>query len=359
MAAAGGDAGAKAAEPREQRAWIYTSTTPTLEANLHLSESFPYPRSSAKGGHPLGADEVVVRVTAAALNPVDYKLPELGVAARAVIPTPASPGLDYAGVVVAAGSAAARDLAPGTAVFGRVNPGRFGTLARFIVARRDGCAPLPAGLTPEHAACLGTAALTAYQTLQPYVKAGDRVFINGGSGGTGTFGIQVAKALGCVVTTSCSAANVELCRSLGADEVLDYTTQNVTAALKARGAGAFRLVVDNVGHSPPDLYKAADVFLQPGGAFVQVGAAASLGSVRALASRALVPSFLGGGKSKLVVAVAKNKHDDLVQLARWVQEGKLKPVVDEVFAYEDAPKAFAKLRTGRARGKIVVKAEDI
>ncbi|KAI1496978.1 hypothetical protein F5X99DRAFT_398378 [Biscogniauxia marginata] len=220
----------------------------------------------------------------------------------------------------------------------------------------------------EEASCIGTAGLTAYQSIAPYVRpgAGDRVFINGGSGGTGTFGIQVAKALGCHVTASCSGPNVALCRSLGADAVIDYTREDVCAVLASSssssssdpgsGARAFRLVVDNVGVSPPDLYSAADRFLDPEeGRFVQVGGEPTLAGLRVAASRALLPAFLGGGRRRWEFIVTRNDAEDLAQLGRWVREGKLKPVVDEVFGFEDVPKAFEKLKTKRARGKIVVR----
>ncbi|KAK8071218.1 zinc-binding dehydrogenase [Apiospora hydei] len=337
------------------RAWTYTAASPSLESCLHLSADAPHPKPT---GIPAASqkDEVLVRVTAAAINPIDYKLPEGlgGLGTRALFGHPAVPGLDYAGVVVAAGGAGG-ELAEGTPVFGRLEPCRFGTLGEFVVATRAGCAPLPAGVDPVDAACVGTAGLTAYQSLQPYVAPGDAVFINGGSGGTGTWGIQMAKALGCKnVVVSCSAGNADLCRRLGADEVIDYASQNVTEVLKAKGQ-VFKVVVDNVGSSPADLYKQAGAFLVPGGQFVQVGASASFGGAKSLVERMLMPGFLGGGKSKFSLMMAKNDHDALAQIGTWMQEGKVKPVIDEVFPYEDATKAFQKLKTGRAKGKVVIK----
>ncbi|KAK8099531.1 Zinc-binding dehydrogenase [Apiospora kogelbergensis] len=350
--ATSGTAGSQ--QQKTMRAWTYTTASPNLESCLHLSVDAPHPKPQ---GIVAGSqkDEVLVRVTAAALNPVDYKLPEGlgGLGTRAVFGHPAVPGLDYAGVVVA--SSASNGLAAGTPVFGRLDPGRFGTLGEFVVATRAGCAPLPPGVDPADAACVGTAGLTAYQSLAPYVAPGDAVFINGGSGGTGTWGIQMARALGCAeVVVSCSAANAALCRELGATEVIDYAAQDVTAALRARGP-VFKVVVDNVGTTPADLYKASDAFLVPGGQFVQVGGSASLASAKMFAERMLLPGFLGGGKSKISLMMTKNDHDALVQIGAWMKEGKVKAIVDEVFAYEDAPKAFQRLKTGRAKGKIVVK----
>ncbi|KAK8068241.1 Zinc-type alcohol dehydrogenase-like protein [Apiospora saccharicola] len=353
----GASTGATAQHPKTMRAWTYTAASPNLESCLHLSADAPHPKpagilaSSKK-------DEVLVRVTAATINPIDYKLPEGlgGLGTRAMFGHPAIPGLDYAGVVVASSASnSSGGLAEGTPVFGRLEPCRFGTLGEFVIATRAGCAPLPANVDPVDAACVGTAGLTAYQSLAPYVVPGDSVFINGGSGGTGTWGIQMAKALGCTkVVASCSAGNADLCKRLGADEVIDYATQNVTEVLKAKGP-VFKVVVDNVGSSPSDLYKQAGTFLVPGGQFVQVGASASLGGAKTLVERMLLPGFLGGGKSKFSLMMAKNDQDALAQIGTWMQEGKVKAVVDEVFSYEDAPKAFQRLKTGRSKGKVVIK----
>lgn len=185
------------------------------------------------------------------------------------------------------------------------------------------------------------------------MKPGDKVFLNGGSGGTGTFGIQIAKSRGCHVTVSCSPAKADLCRSLGADEVIDYTTVDISQALKAKGQ-VFGLVVDNVG-SPENLYKAADDFLLPHGKFVQVGGPVSLSSAKTVASRLLLPSFLGGGKHKYEFYTIKHGQEDLKQLGQWVAEKKVKVVIEETFELEDLPKAFEKLRKGRNAGKLVIR----
>ncbi|RYP67756.1 hypothetical protein DL771_007089 [Monosporascus sp. 5C6A] len=345
--------------PKSMRAWLYSSVQNGLENSLTLSDAAPQPPFPSS---PNAKDEALVKVHYAALNPADYKVAELGLAARAVIPVPASPGLDFAGTVV---ESRIEGYAPGDRVFGRLGQGRFGALGEYVVARRAG-APGYAGLTrvPEgvgldQASAIGTAGLTAYQGIAPNVKPGDRVFINGGSGGTGTFGIQIAKALGCSVVASCSAANADICKALGADEVIDYRTQDVCEALRARARDGdkFALVVDNVGF-PRNLYKAADDFLSPGGKFVQVGAGFSLGDVRTVASRALLPSFLGGGRRKYQVLVVNSKQEDFVRIAEWMAEGKVKAVIDETFAYKDVPEAYRKLKTGRARGKIIVKVSE-
>jgi alkaline phosphatase D len=194
--------------------------------------------------------------------------------------------------------------------------------------------------------------MTEWGCIVPYVKEGSKVFIHGGSGGTGTFGIQIAKALGCHVTTSCSTGNVSLCKSIGADEVIDYKTANVSEELKKKGQ-VFDLVVDNVG-DPNDLYIAANTFLKSTGKFNLVGFQMSLAGIASTASRMLWPGFLGGGKRSLVIAMVQNEYNAYVQLGKWMQEGKLKAVIDSTYEYSDAPKAFERLKTGHAKGKVVV-----
>src|SRR5271163_2321905 len=253
----------------------FSSTSGGLEKHLKLTETASPPPAT------LSPEQISIEVISMALNPVDYKIPELPLVGGMMVPKPASPGIDYCGRVVNTGAAMKEILKPGQLVFGRLDrPVKFGTLGQFITAPRAGCVALPSGIEPDHAAAIGTAALTAYQSIIPNVKSGDKVFINGGSGGTGVFGIQFAKVKGCHVTTSCSTPNVQLCKELGADDVIDYKTANVSQALKAGGA-QFNLVVDNVGE-PYDLYKASDHFLSPSGKFVQVGAAVTLAGISSI-----------------------------------------------------------------------------
>ncbi|KAI0409971.1 hypothetical protein F4802DRAFT_8949 [Xylaria palmicola] len=355
----------KQAEPRTDanantmRAWTYTKAGSNLAAALTLSSSARRPPT------PLPADRLLVRVTHMSPNPADHKIPEIGRAATLLMTRSlgaVTPGLDYAGVVeeVGRGLAGAGYYARGDAVFGCVGPTAFGTLAEYVQPTAAGCAVLPPSVSPADASTLGTAAQTAYQALRRgHVGPGDEVFVNGGSGGVGTFAVQIAaRALGCVVTTTCSARNAELCRALGAATVLDYAATDVVAALRARGR-VFRLVVDNVGDSPAGLYAAADDYLVPDGAFVQVGGQLSLAGARIALSRALLPGFLGGGRRAWTFMLAEARREDLEQLARWMQEGTIRAVVDgDVFPFEEAPKAYEKLNTGRTRGKLVVKVSD-
>lgn len=341
--------------PNTMKAWQYSLTAGGLQRNLKLNTSAALPSNAIS----LPADKTLVQVITATLNPVDYKLAEIPLVGRLLTGQPACPGIDYAGRVVATGSnskkVSTQDLNPGQLVFGRLEPpAKFGTLAEYIVASRAGCVPIPEGVSPDDAACIGTAGQTAYQCIVPNVEPGQRIFINGGSGGTGSFGIQFAKAKGCSVVTSCSTANVELCKNLGADEVVDYKKQDLVAELTR--LGKFDLVVDNVG-KPVDLFWQAHHFLKEGAKWVQVGAGFGLGDIWALMSRKMWPKFLGGGATEFEFLRVANNYDQAKQIGQWMQEGKVKAVTDEVFGMEDKGpiKAFERLKTGRAKGKVVVR----
>jgi NADPH:quinone reductase-like Zn-dependent oxidoreductase len=323
------------------RAWLYSNTTNGLEKNLTLHASTRAPPS-------VSGDNVLIQVLSASLNPADFKVPEMGLFARKlVIGTPASPGMDFCGKVVTAGPDT--DFAPGQLVYGCLSkPAQFGSLGEYLISSASLLAPVPEGVEIDHAASIGIAGQTAYQSLSGYVSAGDKVFINGGSGGCGIFAIQIAKEMGCHVTTTCSTKNVDFVRGLGADVVIDYSAEDVVARLRGDGI-VFDHIVDHIGYPAP-LYRESNHFLAPGKAFVQVGASA----MATFAERLVVPGFLGGGKRKYVIFFFKNTREDLVKVGEWVQKGAVKVQLDTAFDFEDAVHAFEKLRSGRARGKIVV-----
>lgn len=208
-------------------------------------------------------------------------------------------------------------------------------------------------MSPDEGAAVGTAGMTAYQSLLPqHVKAGSSIFINGGSGGVGTFGIQIAKALGAKVTTSCSTANAELCKNLGADEVIDYKTSDLISTLKAKGQ-VFDAVIDNVGSSWV-LFNQCEAYLKPNGVFVQVAAQVTVAGMGGMIRKMMQPKILGGVGRKFHFVSVKSRAEDFEQVGKWMKEGKVKPVIGETFAFEDVPKAFESLRTGHTKGKIVV-----
>jgi NADPH:quinone reductase-like Zn-dependent oxidoreductase len=147
-----------------------------------------------------------------------------------------------------------------------------------------------------------------------------------------------------------------LCKDIGADDVIDYRSTNVVEAL-SKNEKPFDFVLDNIG-ADSSIYWKAPTFTKPGAKYVQIGAAADLRSVFDLAYRFLVPAALGGGKRPFAFGMTKTNFEHFTTLGEWMAEGKLKPVIDEVFAFEDAPKAYRKLKTGRARGKIVVRVRE-
>ncbi|KAF3050679.1 hypothetical protein E8E11_009693 [Didymella keratinophila] len=332
--------------PTTMRAWQWTTCTTILESALTLNPSTPL-RS-----RPLNPGECLIRVHAASLNPVDYKLAELPIVGRMAIPKPATPGLDFSGTVAEIGPDSR--LKVGQRVFGKLEPKQqYGTLGEYIIGSRAGTVPLPDGISFEEGATMGVCGLVTYQCLVKNVKKGDRVLINGGSGGTGTFAVQIAKALGCEVVTTCSGAKVQLCKDLGADEVIDYRAQDVTSALEKNGK-QFDFVLDNVGE-PAALYWKAPSFTKTDAKYVQIGSQVSLEFIYDLAFRFVIPTWLGGGQRPFSFTFASTNFDDYQGLAKLVAQGKVKPVIDEVFELENTADAYKKLRTGRARGKIVVK----
>lgn len=330
--------------PSAIKAWQYTTTKGGIEKNLKLNPSAPLPKPKP--------NQHLIQIIAIALNPIDYKPSEIPGVVQVAISKPATPGLDYAGhiVTLAAGS----DLKVGQLVFGVAGtlPIAGGALSEYAIVKYENAVAIPEGVDPIDAATVGVAGLTAYQSIVPRVKAGDKIFINGGSGGTGAFGIQFAKAAGCQVTTTCSTANVELVKSLGADRVIDYKKEGVLEALKA-SEHKFDHAVDNVG-SDDQLIWHSHEFLRPGGALVVVGGEPSFKAISQGLKRKLWPTFLGGMKGKVEGFWPQQKPEDLRQIGELMKERKVKAVIDQRFPFEQAPQAFERLKTGRARGKIVI-----
>lgn len=339
------------------RAWLWTTASGGLEKNLYLSDTAERPGQTLKG------NQILVKVHSAALNPADFAFPELGgwIFSRFVVSTPATPGMDFAGEVVALGpdvdeQSPTSGVRVGQKVFGNLSPPvSRGALAEYLVTRADLVYPVPEGVDLDQVASVGVAGQTAYEALKNPVAAlapGDHVFINNGSGGVGVHAIQMAKILGCSVTVTCSTRNIEFCKELGADEVIDYTATDVIDVLRRRGP-RYSLAIDNVGNSPAALYRESHNFLLPGKPFVQVGR----GTVPSLLDRQLRPSFLGGGQRPFWFQRVGNSREQLKQIAEWLQQGKLRVPIDGTYAFEDVPKAFEKLKTYRARGKIVIHVE--
>ncbi|KAL5380721.1 hypothetical protein PMIN02_010525 [Paraphaeosphaeria minitans] len=337
------------------RAWQFTTLNTPFESNLTINTipKLTAPTQSTS----LKTPSILIRIHAASLNPADHKVPLTPLVGRFLTPQPATPGLDYAGIVEAVPDGCPTTLKPGDRVFGRHEwPYQHGALAEYILGQPNGVVKLPDGLSFVQGAALGTAAVSALQPLEmANIKEGGSVLINGGSGGVGSFTVQIAKLLGAAhVTVTCGPANVERVKALGADDVINYREVDVVGVLKANAKDSGRLydaVIENVG-AVDSLYEECHEFVRPGGVFVQVAGT----NVFFTAKRLILPGFLGGGKVRYRSYLATNVPEELQRIAEWVNEKKLKVEIDEEFAFEEATKAFAKLRGGRAQGKIVVRA---
>lgn len=315
-----------------------------LEAAIQVSSDVPLPRNTSN----LPDEHVLVKVHFTALNPIDFKFSENPVISKFLKTT--IPCLDFAGIVVSSRSSR---FTTGETIFGQTQPPNFGACAEYVVVGAQHCAKVPEGVNLQDAATIGIAGLMAYQSIVPFVKANDRVFINGGSGGVGTYGIQITIAMGCSIVVACSRTNAELCKRLGAESVIDYRNQNVADALERRNE-QFDLIIDNV-LSNLDIYWRCHKFLRPHGRYVTTAIRPEVEFAWSAFKAFLWPAILGGGQRKFSIAARKSNTTDYEQIAAWVQDGTVKPVTEHVYAVEDVAEAFERLRSGRARGKLVLK----
>ncbi|KAM3496730.1 hypothetical protein MY10362_009897 [Beauveria mimosiformis] len=298
--------------------------------------------------------QILIQVAAATINPADYKSPEMGFVTRVVLSYPNGAAMDLSGRVVGAAASVA-DVKIGDHVVARMDPFKVpGALSEYVIASKGDYAPLLKSVDLDQAAGLGTAGLTAYQTIKPYVKPGDKIFINGGTGGVGMYAIQVAKLLGCHVTVTCSTGKVALCKDLGADQVIDYKTNNVVESL-SRAGKVYAHAIDTVGTSPRHLHASSSKFLLPDAKFVLVAGAMTWDSFKQTTSALILPALLGGGKNKAVIYLTYQSGEDLLQLVKWLNEGRLRTVVDSVWEFDSAVAAFKRLKTGSTTGKVVIR----
>ncbi len=303
------------------------------------------------GKPEIGDDQVLVRVWAAGVNPGDWAIMGgLPYIARPVYglrkPKNAVRGTDVAGTVEAVGAGVTR-LRPGDEVFGWCG-GLGGAFAEYAAASEDALAPKPANLTFERAAAVPMAGLVALQALRDHgcVRAGQKVLVNGASGGIGTFAVQIAKALGAEVTGVCSTRNVEMVRSIGADHVIDYTREDF-----AEGDQRYDLILDIGGNSTLSRLRRA---LNPQGTLVIAGGEGGGrwlgGTDRQLRAMMLSP-FVG---QKLGTFINKENHEDLIVLKELIEAGTVTPVIDRTYPLSEVPEAIRYLEEGHARGKVVI-----
>ncbi|KAF5654594.1 hypothetical protein F25303_1244 [Fusarium sp. NRRL 25303] len=327
------------------RAAQWRSIKGGIDKNLTLVVDAKLPKNASS----LPKRQTLIKVAYASVNHLDYKIAEMPLT-NFMFSKPVTPGLDFSGTIV---STTLTEFQPGQKVFGRTELPIGGTLAEYVVVGSKGMAALPDSVELRDAACVGICGTTALQCMSPFVKTGDRVFINGGSGGVGVFAIQVAKALGCShVTVTCSASNTEFCRSLGADETIDYKSEDQIEVLKKK-EDKFDFVLDTI-FNEPDLYWKSDQYLKPEGQYICVGLPPRFQTFKSLLAISLLPRWLGGGKRKFKYHSVMANSKDFGQLADWMREGKVKAVIEEEFGLEDAGRAYARLKEGRTRGKLVV-----
>ncbi len=311
------------------------------------------PRPSIK------ADEMLVQVCAASVNPIDNMIPTGMFKPVLHFQLPATLGSDLAGIVLEVGSTVTR-FKPGDAIFASVFDLGTGAIAEFVAVPESAAALKPNNLDFVQAASIPMVGLTSWQALKERVnlQVGQKVFIPAGSGGIGTFAIQLAKHLGAKVATTTSTVNVDLVRSLGADEVIDYKKQEFEDTLRDHD------VV--LGTVRGDTIEKSIAILKPGGKIVSL-----IGPLDAAFARAkklnFLLTFVFSLMSRKIMRLSKQRdvsysflfvHPDGAQLnaiSKLIEAEHIRPVVDRVFSFEQAKEALAYLAQGHAKGKVVIK----
>src|SRR6266516_635260 len=297
-------------------------------------------------------DQLLVRVRAASLNPYDWHFIEgtpyimraMGVGLRK--PKDTRVGVDFAGTVEAVGKNVT-NFKPGDEVFG----GKGGAFAEYVCPRANRAVALkPANITFEQAASVNIAGITALQGLRDKgkVRSGQKVLINGASGGVGTFAVQIAKFFGANVTGVCSTRNVDMVKSLGADQVIDYTKEDF-----AKGSERYDVILDNVpNHSLSEIRR----ILTPTGKYVMIGGGGPndnrwIGPFGRVIYTLLLSPFVS---HQMGMMLADANQKDLTILADLMQSGKVKPVIDRTYRLDQVAEAMRYLEQGHARGKVVI-----
>ena len=293
-------------------------------------------------------DQVLIKVRAASLNAADGHLLRGSFVMRPLTgmrkPKDSRFGIDCAGTVEAVGKNVTQ-FKPGDEVFGAAN----GAIAEYVCAPQNNLLPKPANLTFEQSAAVGDSAFTALAAVrdQGKVQPGHRVLINGASGGVGTFAVQIAKSLGAHVIAVCSERNVALVRSIGADEVIDYTKEDFTQTERR-----YDVILDLVGNRSISECRRA---LTPRGTYVLVGVKDMgrwFGLGRQFKALALSPFV----RHRMRVFVVRHNREDLAVLKELAEAGRITPVIDRRYAFDDVAEAFRYQGEGHSRGKIVVTA---
>jgi NADPH:quinone reductase-like Zn-dependent oxidoreductase len=294
-------------------------------------------------------NEVLIAVHAACINQYDWHLLTADVFMVRLMgggllkPKHTRPGADMAGRVEAVGRNV-QQLKPGDEVFGDLSACGHGAFAEYVAAPETAVALKPANMTFEQAAAVPMAGVTALQGLRDrgQIQPGQKVLINGASGGVGTFAVQIAKAFGADVTAVCSTRNLDMARSIGADHVIDYTQEDFT-----KSGRLYDLILAANGYHPLQAYKRAlapkGIYVTTGGSLAQVMQAMVLGSWM---------SETSGKKVRGVTAAPSQK--DLLFMKELMEAGKVVPVIDRCYPLRETAEALRYLGAGHARGKVVI-----
>lgn len=319
------------------------------ESALSIRSDVPVPSPSAS--------QVLIRVHAASINPIDYKL--MGGILSIVSflhKWPLITGFDVSGVVVQTGSSC-KLFKAGDKVYAKSPFPKCGALAEYIAIDEDIVSIKPKNLTFAQAATVPLAGLTSYQAMlhSGKLKEGQKVLINGSSGGTGSFAVQIAKQVGATVYATCSERNRQLVEELGADRIIDYQTQDFGDELKDEGID---LVYDTVGGY--DAWEKAQKILKPSGIFVTIAGdkqeKVGVVSVTSLASKIINRTFwglVGSLPAYKMVALSESKRD-LDAMRDMLESGSVKTVLEKVYPLDESVEAFKRLMTGRVVGKLSI-----
>lgn len=297
-----------------------------------------------------GDDEILVKVRAASVNPLDWRFmrgrPYFIRAMNGLRkPKIARMGVDVAGEVEAVGRNVTQ-FQPGDEVFGSVGLSR-GAFAEYVCADEKALVAKPANLTFEQAAAVPVAALTALQGLrnEGQIQAGQKVLINGAAGGVGTFAVQIAKIFGAEVTGVCSTRNFNMVRSIGADHVIDYTREDFTLSDKQ-----YDLIFDCIANHS---LSACRRVMSRNGTYVVVGGPDGgwIGPLAPFLKVLIVSPFVS---QKLTGSMSKQSNEDLVELNELLETEKITPVIDRNYSLSEVPEAIRYLEEGHARGKVTI-----
>ncbi|ANC08869.1 MULTISPECIES: NADP-dependent oxidoreductase [Bacillus cereus group] len=303
--------------------------------------------------------EVLAEIHAASINPIDFKIRDGKVKMLLKYEMPLILGNDFAGVITKVGSKVTR-FKVGDEIYARPRKNKIGTFAEYIAIHEDDIALKPKNLSFEEAASIPLVGLTSYQALHDIMQLqkGQKILIHAGSGGVGTFAIQLAKIMGAIVTTTASEAGANLVTSLGADEIINYKTEKFEDILKNYDA-----VFDTIGGAT--LEKSFNI-IKRGENIVSVSGMPNARFGKEFGS-GFFKTLLFSLASKKLTALEKKHNaqysflfmkpsgDQLRTIANYIEAGQIKPVIDRVFPFEDAQKAMEYSESGRAKGKIIVK----